>query len=231
MMKKPKQNSRAVVAMLALLASGPGVQRVQAASPAGDYLDVQVMDRASGRVLSDVSVCLGTAADTKQFGGLKTDDRGMVRFQSVPRSPLQVTVSKPGYQGQLRRLAPQADSRSVIMKLAAGWRAGPRCALQARPASGNKALSISSLDLVPVTGRHVVEIDTRVEGDPAQIRISENRDFSGARWLPYQPSVSHQLSTGKGRKRLFVQVRRLARVNGASLQALSPVVSAEIRLP
>jgi len=211
-----------------LLVSLPAVAS-QAAAQQDSSLAIQVVDQRTGKALDGVAVCLGTAADVAQFGALATDNRGRVRFSSVPRSLLQVTASKSGYQAEQLGLDPVTNSRSLVLKLAAGWRNGPRCRVTTTEREKTAALTIASVNVSPLTGQAgVVRVRTDVRGQAGQIRVSESADFPNAKWRPYQPVVDFHLNPGKGRKQLYVQVRRIAKMNGATLQSLSPVVSARL---
>ncbi len=211
-----------------LLASLPAAV-IQAAVQQDGALAIQVVDQRSGKALDGVAVCLGTAADISQFGAQATDDRGRVRFASVPHSLLQVTASKSGYQAEQVGLDPVTSSRSLVLKLASGWRNGPRCKVTTTGQENTSTLSIASVNVSPLTGRAgVVRVRTNVRGEAGQIRVSESADFVRAKWRPYQPVVDFQLSPGNGGKQLYVQVRRVAKMNGATLQSLSPVVSARL---
>jgi hypothetical protein len=198
---------------------------VHAAGQNGN-LDIQVLE-TSGANLSGAAVCLGTAANSSQFGSLVTDERGIVRFRSVPNSPLRVTVSRPGYQAETREMDPLFEDRMLVMKLATGWQKGPTCTVSATTAAeSNNNLMITRLDLVASAGKQgVVQVTTRVRGGAGQMRISESANFSGASWQPYKPSVSYSMGNGQ---QLYVQVRRYVKANGATLQALSPVAIARV---
>lgn len=202
---------------------------VQAAGQ-GNTLDVQVLDSTTGKALSDVAVCLGTAANSAQFGSIATDERGAANFTSVPKSPLQLTVSRPGYLAKLHQLEPLTNDRVLVLKLVGGWQKGPVCKLSA--VAGNDStneLVITGLDLdLSDAARGTVRVETRVRGEAGQVRVSESADFDNASWQVYRPSVDFQLSKGEGRKRLYVQVRRYAKMNGAFMQSLSPVVSSDV---
>ena len=193
----------------------------------GGNLDIQVLE-TNGANLSGVAVCIGTAADTAQFGSLVTDERGIVQFRSVPKSPLQVTVSRPGYQAETRTMDPLYEDRMLVMKLASGWQKGPTCSISTSAADDTVSnLMITQLDLVASAAkRGVVQVTTHVRGDAKQMRISESANFAGASWQPYKTSVGYSLGRGQ---QLYVQVRRYVKANGATLQSLSPVATAQVK--
>ena len=189
-------------------------------------LDIQVMDASSGTILRNAAVCLGTAADAAQFGSRATDDRGVVRFHAVPGSPLRVTAAQPGYQAEQRDLEPVYQDRMLVMKLRSGWQKGPSCTSPAVASQSANNVKITAIDLDAVADQPgLYQIRTRVQGDAGQIRISDSKDFSGASWQPYKPSVDY--SPGYARQ-LYVQVRRYTKIDGASLQSVSPVATVKL---
>lgn len=196
-------------------------------------LAVQVVDARTGTALEGIGVCLGTAAEPGQLGTLRTDADGRALFKAVPPGPLQLVVSGSGYVGQKRPIEPLYKSGALVMKLAPGWRSGPRCVVADETGSGNgPGLAITDLDVTPPAAPgHAVRIGVRTRGEADQIRISERQDFRDADWQPYRPEVSYTLSPGRGGKQVFVQVRRAAGHGGASIQALSPVRSVSVNLP
>lgn len=226
MRKSFMNNFRWLVTLLAGLVIAVPVTALRAAG-AGANLDVQVMDIATGAALSHTAVCLGTAAAGSQFGSLVTDERGMVRFRSVPPSPLQVTVSRPGYQAERRELEPVFEDRMLVLKLASGWRKGPACTRVSGVADSVNRLKITGLDLgVTAQKPAALQVRTQVQGDAGQIRVSSSPDFSDASWQPYKASVNY--SPGSARQ-LYVQVRRYTKIQGATLQSLSPVATVRLR--
>ncbi|VAW76475.1 hypothetical protein MNBD_GAMMA13-1776, partial [hydrothermal vent metagenome] len=68
-----------------------------------------------------------------------------------------------------------------------------------------------------------VQVAVTASGAINQIRISEQPNFSGAAWQPYQESVPYTLSAGAGNKSVYVQVRRASEVKGASIAVESPI--------
>ncbi len=189
------------------------------------WLEVHVLNRHDGRPVNDAAVCLGTGARGDQFGARRSDARGVVRFSDLSANPLAVTVSAAGYQGRRQALQPLYDNRVLVVKLVTGG-GGPSCG--APPSAA--AESAPGLRLEAVRIRHSagaslasVLVSARASGPVNQIRISEQRDFADADWQDYKPSVPYTLSAGEGAKRLYVQVRRVAQVQGASIQIQSPV--------
>lgn len=196
------------------------------AAGTGANLDVQVMDSSTGAALSQTAVCLGTAAAASQLGSRVTDERGLVRFRSVPSSPLQVTVSRPGYQAEKRALEPLFDDRMLVLKLTSGWDKGPACTGVSATADSDNGLKITRLDLAVTAQKSAaVQIRTQVQGDAGQIRVSSLPDFSDTGWQPYKTAINY---TPGSARQLYVQVRRYTEIQGATLQSLSPVATVRL---
>jgi len=194
-------------------------------------LEVHVMDRDSGRPLAGAAVCLGTQARAAQFGAVQTDARGVSRFEDLPRNPLVLTVSRQGYRGDRRLLEPLHENRVLMLKLAAGG-GGPRCEGAGSDGEAAEAVGLEITELVVSADRsskdtRQVLVTTRLSGSATDIMVSEHAGFKDASWQPYAASVGYQVSEGRGRKTLYVQVRRYVKVNGATLQTVSPVRTAE----
>lgn len=198
------------------------------ASPPGNtWLEIHVKDRHSEKPLADVAVCLGTTGVSDQFGAQRTDKNGIVKFDDLTRTSLQVTVSKSGYQGARRLLEPLYASRVLELKIVTGG-GGPECAAPAKaaiPEAASASLAITSA---------TVERDERSDGNQVlvsvvanaaanQVRISENADFSGANWVELTTPVAVALSNTAGSKYLYIQVRRHSGAEGASLDVVSAV--------
>jgi hypothetical protein len=89
--------------------------------------------------------------------------------------------------------------------------------------SADSGLSVDSITVRVDSASDRVRVSTRTTAPANQIRISEHADFKDARWQPYTATVAYEPSPGIGVKRLYVQVRRAAQVEGASIEAVSPV--------
>lgn len=201
-------------------------------APASE-LQVRVFERGGRQPLAGVSVCLGTAANTMQFGAYRTNREGYAVFADVPRAPLLVTASKPGYQGERQSLQTTTAGRLLVMSLASGG-GGPVCATAgSRAEVGTASLSISDFNInqgaAASSGRQV-HLNYTVSGQPNQYRASEDADLSTIPWQPYRAAPVFTLSPGNGRKTVYLQVRRYSRINGADIQAVSPVAHDSIIL-
>ncbi|HHJ14176.1 MAG TPA: carboxypeptidase regulatory-like domain-containing protein [Gammaproteobacteria bacterium] len=204
------------------------------------WLEVRVEDRQTGELLADSAVCLGTPARVDQFGALRTDASGLVRFDGLPANSMELVVSHAGYQGRAQTLEALSGNRVVVVKLPPGGGgptcAAPRHAIQAAASPGRPV--IHSMRVVPdpsaADGRQLL-LTLEVEGGANEVRISESADFSGAEWQPLKAEVPFSLSSGTGLKPLYVQVRRVAGQKGAEIELLSPVrelyYRSERRLP
>jgi hypothetical protein len=187
-------------------------------------LEVHLLNKQNGKPVADASVCLGTSARTDQFGARRSDAKGVVSFDEISSHPLVLTVSGNGYQGLRQALEPLYESRVLVVKLATGG-GGPACDAPEQEA-GNGSLSGLSVDAVRISedaGNAGVLVATRLSGTANEIRISEQVDFGDVAWRPYQKAVPFTFSAGHGAKQLYVQVRRVAQVQGASIEVVSPV--------
>ena len=207
---------------------------VLAASLQPDWLEVRVMNAEKGTPLASAAVCLGTSANPNQLGARRSDSQGKVRFVDIGSHPLVLTVSGEGYQGRQQVLEPVYGSRVVVVKLVTGG-GGPACdAPQEAAGQTGSGLSVDAVRVRPdinASGGTGVLVSARSSGPVNQIRISEHADFQGADWQPYKAEVPVTLSTGKGVKQLYVQVRRVAQVQGASIEVVSPVKPVSYRVP
>ena len=190
------------------------------------WLEVLVVNKQTGEPISGAAVCLGTAARSDQFGAGRADDKGLVRFEALPRNPLVLTVSGTGFQGRTQQLGALYQSRVLELKIAPGG-GGPQCSVPPEPAvaSTSSGLSIKSLSVRadPESEANGVLVSVSVSGEANQIRVSEQPDFGGASWQALQLPLAYTLSQGKGKKQLYVQVRRFAGAEGASMEVVSQI--------
>lgn len=206
------------------------------ASSLGDelnWLEVQVLNKQTGAVVSDAAVCLGTSARPDQFGAVRTDNRGIVRFNELLPNPLLLTVSKQGYQGKQQLLEPLYQNRVLVMKVVSGG-GGPQCDAPAaavdREVSTGLAIERVRVRADSAAGTGNVLVSVSVSGAANQVRISEQADFSDAAWQDLKPDVMYTPSEGKGAKQIYVQVRRVAKVKGASIEVVSATEKVQYRL-
>ena len=202
-------------------------------APAAD-LTVEVRNREGSEVLADVAVCLGTAANPKQFGAFRSGSDGRVLFTNLPLHAHLLTVSKAGYLGSSRLLDAMNVERVIQVDLARGG-GGPVCEaeLSLSPEAAPAGLQIEAFRLddgASLTRKRDLQLRHRLSGSANQYRVSERADFAGAEWQPYVAAPHYTLSEGRGEKRVYFQVRRYVSVGDSSLETLSPVVSDRIRL-
>jgi hypothetical protein len=198
-----------------------------AASLEPNWLEVHLVDKQAGKPVANAAVCLGTSARSDQFGAKRTDSSGVARFEDIRPNALMLTVSMPGYQGRQQMLEPLYESRVLVVTLVTGG-GGPVCdapqaAADADMGSGLSVGEVSvraDINSPQATG---VLVSVNTSGPVNQIRISEQPDFKNADWEPYKAAVPFTLSPGAGVKQLYVQVRRAAQVQGASIEVVSPV--------
>jgi hypothetical protein len=209
---------------------------VLAAPVSAADLRVRVFERGGQAPLTGVSVCVGTQANPTQFGAVRSDHDGYAVFRDLPRAPLTVIASKPGYLGQQESLVTSNMERLLVVSLPTGG-GGPKCEQDPSGTAGrSSALQLGSFKInsgAAITASRYVFLNHALEGHPTEYRASESPDFNGARWQAYIPEPAFELSPGTGRKVVYFQVRRYSKMNGADIQTLSPVVrdSINLRLP
>ncbi|VAW83003.1 hypothetical protein MNBD_GAMMA13-1251, partial [hydrothermal vent metagenome] len=164
-----------------------------AVSQGPHWLEARALDKQTGKPLADTAICLGTTARPDQFGARRTDHSGVVRFEDVLPTSLVLTASRSGYKGKKQLLEPLHQSRVLILKLVTGG-GGPVC--NAELSSQNDGviagLEINTVNLSRDVGvENGVQVAVTASGAINQIRISEQPNFSGAAWQPYQESVPY----------------------------------------
>lgn len=194
-------------------------------------LTVQILERGSGTPVESAAVCLGTGADPKQFGALRSNAEGTVQFEDILDAPLSLTVSKTGFRGERRDLAGMRSDRVLTVLLPRGG-LGPRCDA---PTNGDdeRGLTISNFRIdggAASTQRRRVTLDFRTAGDATHYRASESQDFADAQWHPLNNQPMFELSPGGGEKRVYLQVRKHRQTEGVSLETSSEIVSDSIDL-
>lgn len=198
-------------------------------------VEVKVVSKTSGEPLTGAAVCLGTTADSDQFGALLTGPDGRASFSEVPHTRLVLTASKSGFLGyQALRSAGDYD-RVIVVSLAKGG-LGPVCHT-AQPApqtvAASTSLHIGSLrvnDGSAETTNRSVALSAVVSGKPTHYRASEDPEFRDADWQPFAASARFLLSPSPGKKTVYYQVRRYREVNGASVQSVSNTAAATVSL-
>ncbi|MDI6791353.1 MAG: Ig-like domain-containing protein [bacterium] len=71
-------------------------------------------------------------------------------------------------------------------------------------------LSIAINSVAEYTNNREVSVGSTVEGDPSQIMLSEEPNFTGANWITYTSSVPFTLSSGDREKRVYARYRDAA---------------------
>jgi hypothetical protein len=202
------------------------VTAIPVLAPASE-LKVRVFERGGRQPLAGVSVCLGTSANPVQFGSDQTGREGYAVFTDVPRAPLLITASKPGYQGYQQSLVTSTIPRLLVMSLPTGGGGAVCTPVGGHAATSTGGLQISefSINQGAVTSPdREVHLDHRVSGHPSEYRAGENRDISTAPWQQYSAQPVFVLSPGNGKKTVYFQVRRYSKIDGADIQTISPIV-------
>ncbi|HED18142.1 MAG TPA: hypothetical protein ENI74_01395 [Gammaproteobacteria bacterium] len=191
------------------------------------WIEVHVLDKQTGNAVNGAAVCLGTTARPDQFGAMRSDKGGVVRFENLSQLPVAMlaTVSKSGYQGRQQLLEPQYQNRILVLKIVSGG-GGPQCdaplaRVENAAASGLIIRRITIQPDATAESPDQVRVTVQVSAEANQIRISEQADFSGAPWQALAPAVAYSTSKGKGIKQIYVQVRRQAKTRGASIEVMS----------
>lgn len=201
-------------------------------------IKVHVLDANKSRPLKNVAVCLGTSANTNQFGAVRTDSKGYVHFSELPKTPLLLTVSGSQHKG-IQRVVPVSNTTLVrTIHLPLGG-LGPVCDAPAtiidiKPDnSRNNSLRIAAINLdkgQTTTRTRSVVLSPRIAGAPTHYRVSEDPSFKDSKWIEYQKTPLFTLSTGDGRKRVYYQVRKAVELDTGSIQTTSNVASDWITL-
>ncbi|MDH3451597.1 MAG: hypothetical protein OEN20_04200, partial [Gammaproteobacteria bacterium] len=199
-----------------------------AAAGAAD-VQIRVVDAAKRTALSDAGVCLGTPANPRQFGAQRSDAQGTVNFSGVPATPLMLTVSRNQYRGY--RVQHGAKRFDVVIEVGLQRGGlGPVCDAPLGAGTEQQTrLAISKFSINAgqrVTSRRDVSIAAVVGGGPTHYRVSERADFSDADWLPYALPGRFKLSSKRGAKTVYFQVRRFHGSGEASMQSVSEIVHA-----
>jgi len=209
-----------------------GLVSINARALPSNTLEINLLDQQNGKPLVNAAVCLGTRARLDQFGAGHTDSHGVIHFEDIQPHTLVVTASGRGYQGRQQILEPLDGNRILVVKLVTGG-GGPVCDIPpVVPVANQASLTVATVQIReegPAPGPGVL-VSVRVSGQANQIRLSERADFSGARWQAYQPSIPFRLSKARATGFLYVQVRRIARVQGASLEVVSAVKKVPYRV-
>lgn len=212
-----------LLALAAVILSISGVT-AGAASLEPNWLEVRLLSKQTGKPVPDAAVCLGTSAKSDQFGAKRSDSNGVVRFDDIQPHVLVLTVSEEGYQGRQQELETLYASRVLVVTLVTGG-GGPVCDAPETVADADTRSGLS-LDEVHVradiNAPGTILVSAHASGPVNQIRISEQPDFKGAVWQPYESAAPFTLSAGTGVKQLYVQVRRATQVQGASIEVVSP---------
>ena len=190
-------------------------------------LRVRVFERGASQPLSGVAVCLGTQARIDQFGARISDEHGYVVFASLPAAQLLVTASKRGFKSEQETMVTSNTNRMLVLSLASGG-GGPVCHAEGGQAGSTRGLRVTRFAVnggAAVTATRHVILDNSVSGTATQYRASEQADFRGAHWRKYSRAPAFELSSGKGAKRVYFQVRRHSELNDAVVETLSPVTS------
>lgn len=197
----------------------------------GADLQVRVMSRETGRVVPNVSVCLGTPADPSQLGARRTPGDGTVLFRDVPRAPLILTVSGVGYRPEERRLSALDHNAVMVVQVTTGG--GPPVGCEAPPLERARGFVVPGFRInagADSTGRRRVTLNFVVPDGVTEYRASESPEFPDAQWREIRRAPTFELSPGEGTKTVYLQLRRYREVEGARLETRSRVAADSIRL-
>lgn len=187
---------------------------------------VRVVDD-NGVAIAGASVCIGLQGNYKQFAATFTDAQGQVMVD-VPNVPLLVTVSKDRFTG-MRTTEPARSFNLLKQVTLREGIPGPRCRAGSVLADETPGVStIVVTDIAIYEGDNATTLSPTVSGAPNQYRVSDSKEFDGAKWENFadQISLAGSLSdTGK----VYLQLRKVRGNSKAWLEARSEVLT--VRLP
>lgn len=186
---------------------------------------VRVVDE-SGSPIAGASVCVGLQGNSKQFGSAFTDSQGHVMVD-VPNVPLMLTVSKDRFTGT-RTMEP-ARSFNLIkqVKLREGI-PGPRCKAGSVLADSKPGIpGIIVSDIAIREGVYNTTLSPVVSGEPSQYRVSDNKDFTGAKWQNYSNQIALVGNLSDADK-VYLQLRKRKGSSKAYLETRSEVLTVRI---
>lgn len=198
-------------------------------------LTVHITKQGTGGAVADADVCVGTAADPAQFASVRTNRDGTARVPGLPRAPLTVLVSKPGFLGRSLALEALDTDRDLLVSLALGG-GGPRCPEptgEAQTPPPGVQLRLSEFRInggEATTAKRTVRLDFHTSGQATHYRASERPDFAGAEWQAVHQPLRFRLSAGAGTKTVYFQVRKYRSSTGGEIETVSNVVSDTIVL-
>ena len=199
-----------------------------------DSVTVQITKRWTRNPVQDATVCLGTLANSAQFGVRLTDVKGTVQFAKLPPTNLVLTVSKSGFKGRQIALGRAQRDRELLLTLPAGG-GGPQCVEAVsvtrsvsvtQPGSTGFIASITDFRIdggQTTTPSRTVTLTYALTGNATHYRASERSNFETAKWQLLEPEVRYDLTGGSGLKTVYFQVTKFTSVEGAEIRSLSDV--------
>ncbi len=184
---------------------------------------VRVVDNA-GVPVAGAAVCVGMQGNYKQFGALFTDASGTATVD-VPNVPLIVTVSKDRTAGI--RISEPARGFNLIkqVRLIDGI-PGPRCRAGSSLADAPGVEQIHIANIAVREGTYSTTLQPSVTGSPSHYRVSDNEDFSNAKWRRFSTTIP--LIEYAESDTVFVQMRRLEGTAKSWLESRSAVVTVRL---
>jgi len=183
---------------------------------------VRVVDD-SGAPVVGAAVCVGLEGNYKQFGAMFTDSTGTATVD-VPNVPLLVTVSKDRTAG-IRMSEPARGFNLIKQVRLLDGVPGPRCRAGSSLAKpGVKQILIDNIDVRE--GIYSTTLNTTVRGNPSHYRVSDNEDFSDAKWRRFASIIT--LSEYPEAETLFLQMRRIEGTAKSWLEARSDVITVRL---
>ena len=204
-----------------VLSTAIGVSAIVASHTASAAtFGVRVVD-PQGQPVSGASVCIGLAGNYTQFGAEFTGADGVVSVE-VPNVPLVVTVSKSRFAGT--RVEEPARGFNLVKQITlVDGVPGPRCKAGSTMASAPNAPTID-IENVRINSDAGVVLTPKVTGQPSHYRISTDRNFESANWVPYSDSIRVSDAMADERS-LFLQMRQYTGSSKGWLEARSQVVN------
>ncbi len=202
-------------------------------------LGVRVLDANSGLPVANASVCIGTGSEPTKYGTAVTSYDGMALYDNVPQKPVLITVSKRNFRGIALQAPIRGDNVIKDVLVTEGLsskkcRALKMVSLKPGISKGTTTddwpLEITTLSYFP-SGDDGLSFLSYTKGKPTHYRVSTKADFSDAEWKVFS-DVLHFAPRGRdrGKPTLYFQLKKLVRVDGGSIEAISDVLSQPVHI-
>ncbi len=222
------------VSVLVLAATAGFAGTAQAAK-----MGVRVLDANSGLPVPFASVCLGTADKPALFGTGVTSYNGIALYDNVPDRSVLITVSKKNFRGISLQKPPKGDNVVLDVLVTEGLSSKKCRAL--KMVDFDKGITnefqksewpmrITGQTYFPA-GRDGMSFLTYATGKPTHYRVSTDRHFRDAEWLPFTDVIHFSpRQADYGKTSLYFQLRKTVEVDGAVIESVSVVSSQTVNI-